>query len=652
MLPFPSLHPAPVSLSHGPVPYAVGPGNSRFHKAFTLVPLLLAFVFLLAGYPVAAQSPVGPPAPTVTPHLNTSALIPGQQHVLALVVDIPHGLHAQSATPSSEDYIPTRLTLSSPATPGLKTFDPVYPKGIDQDFPLLGGKLNIYEGRFILYLPVSLDGSVAPGTTVTFSGSVQTQLCNDSTCYPPTNTPFSATVTVAAPASKPTPADPALFADFDWTRFGQAMPAVAPAPTTKTRTAAPQIELFGGVAITLSAWYVTFPLALVVGVIFNVMPCVLPVLPLKAFSFYEAAKHSRARSLFHGAVFSLGMVLLFALLGVLISAFSVTWGQQFQYAWFVYPVALLLIAFATSMWGLFTVNLPAFVYNVDPRSDTIPGNLVFGAFTAILATPCVAPMFPALTLWAAAQPAVIGTLLFVTVGVGMALPYLVLSGFPELARRLPRTGPASEIVKQVMGFFVLATAVWLLGQRLMHGNTGLYLVAATAAAAGLFAIVRAAQLIGTRRAVVVATFFAVLFTAGGFSVAVAANRKTVDWQPYTDTALADLRKQHITLVKFTANWCSNCQVVEQTVFTDKSVKALLRDRDVSLLKVDLTFSGAPGSDLLRTLSPAGGIPLTAVYFPNRPDPVLLTSIYTPADLKATLTSPPAPASPLSQAPSP
>src|SRR4029079_11723689 len=134
---------------------------------------------------------------------------------------------------------------------------------------------------------------------------------------------------------------------------------------------------------------------------------------------------------------------------------------------FVWGIVILLVICAAGMFGTVTLTLPTSLYNVDPRQDTVGGNIVFGAFTAILATPCTAPLLPPLLIWASARPAYIGAPAVMMVGVGMALPYLILSAMPELARKFPRTGPWSELFKQMMGFLMLAAAAYFAGGRLV-----------------------------------------------------------------------------------------------------------------------------------------------------------------------------------------
>jgi thiol:disulfide interchange protein len=320
---------------------------------------------------------------------------------------------------------------------------------------------------------------------------------------------------------------------------------------------------------------------------------------------------------------------------------SLGWGDWFQKPWFVWPVTAILILMGLGMFGLFTFRLPLGVYTIDPRHDTYIGNFLFGILTAVLSTPCTAPLFPGLLAWAVLQAQAggrfVGIGVITMVGVGMAIPYLLLSAFPELARRLPRTGPWSELVKQLMAFLIFGVAAYFAGQQILPGNEFMWAVFAIAVCAAIFLIVRTAQLMPRPRPIVIALIIALGMGYGTFALARTLNRQSsVAWEHYSDDALAKAKAaKKLTLVKFTAKWCANCQYVEATVFTDPAALSALRDHDVEMLKADLTKSEAPGSDLLNELNPGGGIPLTAIYSPLREQPYILKSVYrTPALLSA------------------
>lgn len=588
---------------------------------------------MLALLASASAQPTGAlgetPKVEVSAFLNATPLTPGSQHVLAVVVDIPEGLHAQSATPSNEAFIRFEIKLTTPLPPGVQAFDTVYPKGHDQTYPMLG-TLNVYDGRVIAYIPLTVSADAAVREGLEISGVLTTQLCDDKSCFPPEDTTFAVKFAVATPGTPAVPGNAALFSGFDWSSFGKSIQPTGP-PTAMN---APRVF---GLALSPQSYPLAFSIAIFVGIIFNIMPCVLPVLPLKAYGFYEASQHSRARSLMLGLIFSSGVVAAFGVLGVIVFFAGQQWGSLFQQPWFTWSMVAILVAMAAGLWNLFTFRLPLGVYSFEPNHNSVSGNFLFGGFTALLSTPCTAPLFPALLLWASAQPKVVGLGLMLAVGVGMALPYLLLAGVPELARKFPRTGPWSELIKQMMGFLVLGTAVFLAGQALLPGMKFMFAIAATAVVAGGFLIVQTARLMP--RAVPIATscILALALIGSTGYAAVSLNQKSVEWTPFSDAALAAARAERRTvLIKFTANWCANCHYVEATVFTDRQVRTALTRKNVLLLKVDITRANAPGSDLLRQLNPAGGIPLTAIYFNGADEPVELASIFTPATLIETL----------------
>jgi thiol:disulfide interchange protein len=318
------------------------------------------------------------------------------------------------------------------------------------------------------------------------------------------------------------------------------------------------------------------------------------------------------------------------------------WGGWFRKPLFVWPITAILVIMALGMFGLFTFRLPLGVYTIEPRHDTYLGNFLFGILTAVLSTPCTAPLFPALLAWAVLQAKnggrFVGVGVIATVGVGMALPYLILSAFPELARKIPRTGAWSELVKQMMGVLIFGVAAYFAGQQLLNGNQFMWMVFAVAVAGGIFLVIRTRQLMPRPRPVFIAVVIALVMGSGTFALAQTLNRKSaVSWQHYSDAGLKAARDQkQLTLVKFTANWCANCQYIEATVYNDQEALRALSDDQVVMIKADLTRDGAPGTDLEESLNPGGGIPLTAIYSPAREKPYTLKSIYRTPTLLAAL----------------
>ncbi len=570
--------------------------------------------------------------------VSVSGLKPGEKAMAAVVVNILPGFHAQSRTPLEDFYVKFEMTMDeNPAV----TFGGVrYPEGHVEVYPALG-KLSVYTGRIVLLVPVEVKPDAKPGP-LKLTGKLRYQICDDQLCFPPESPKFAIETKVVAAGEKVEPVEPDLFKQAE-----KAAPASGEGDKGEgggKTVATQQVQIFGR-DLKQDAYVLAFFGAFVVGIIFNVMPCVLPVVPLKAMGFYQVSQHNRAKSLALGTVFSLGLIAAFAALALLVVVFrALDWGQLFQMTWFRLAIITILVVMAVSTFGFFTVNLPTSVYAVTPRHDTYVGNFLFGILTAALSTPCTFGMFVGLLAWALAQPAAIGAALVTTVGVGMAFPYLLLSAFPEMARRFPRTGPWAELVKQMMGFLLIGTAVYFARpfiEKLFQSERNTHLASdvfwwglfAVVALAGAFLIVRTVQFAKTMTPRLVAAALALLIIVPAFITVRNLTYHPHDWVPFTDAAFAEAKATgKPVLVEFTADWCGNCQYVEAFVINDRAVVKALKKHEVVMVKADVTDGDAPAIPLLGELNPAGAIPLTAIYSPHRKEPVLLTGIYSDEDL--------------------
>jgi thiol:disulfide interchange protein DsbD len=581
---------------------------------------------------------------TYSAALNATALRPGDHAVAAVVLDIMPGYHAQSHHPSNRSFIAMQVKAGD--TDAVMFGEPVYPEGRDVTYPGLG-VLNVYEGQTVVYVPIDVKADAKPGE-VEIGGTVTFQICDDRVCYPPQrNKPWSIKTQVVPAGTEVKPANPDLFAGYHGPA-AKAEPATAPTTQAAQAGSVPPTPIVtGGEDAGFSSTWAAFGAAFVAGLLFNIMPCVLPVLPLKAVGFYEVSQHRRGQSIAFGVVFSLGLIAVFAVLAMLVLVLRVvSWGGLFSHGWFVWTIVAILVAMALGLFGAFTFQLPTAVYNVTPRHDTYLGNFLFGGLTAILATPCTAPLLPALLLWAASRPGYVGVPAFIMVGVGMASPYLVLSAFPEVARRFPRAGAGAELFKQMMAFLLLIAAAYFAAGRLVHGTSFWWVVTAAVAVAALFLLARTVQITKGAGAVAAASVLAVAMVGGtawwsarvnglGRPAAASAAGPTADatWTPYSTAAFESARSAgNPVLVKFTANWCATCQYIEGTVFTDPAVWDELHRKGVTTLKADFTDDNPEAQTLLLSLNPSGGLPLTAVYFPGQDRPVTLGSVYTSSTL--------------------
>lgn len=595
--------------------------------------------------------------------VSKSALPAGGEAMLAVVLEIDPGFHAQSRTPLEANLIKFDLKLDP--VPALEFGEAVYPPGTIETYPALG-QVSVYTGDVVVRVPVKVKGD-APAGPIQITGRLRYQACDAQACYPPETPKFKIDTSVVAASAAVEANEAELFAD------AQVLPPpgpVVPAPPAPAKvndapsaasTTAPATQAASTSAASMPPmivddaspkWGAMFALlmAFVAGILFNIVPCVLPVLPIKVLGFAEVAKHDRGKTISLATTFGAGIVSVFAVLAILILGLKkITWGQQFSNPYFAWGIIILLLVLSLWLFGVFNFNLPTAAYAFTPRHDTYPGNFVWGILTAILSTPCTGPLFPPLMLWAQSQPTALGVPAMMMVGVGMAFPYVLLSAFPEAARSFPRVGPWSELFKQMLGFILLGFTVFFAAGRFTHPAGQWWATVPVAVLAALYLMARTVQLTEHARPVAISAVLSVaivtasVLTACRFSgvfdqrPAGGAMGEAVNWTPYSDSALEAARSANkIVLIKFTANWCLNCQYVEATVYHDQTAIESLRKHDVVTLKADLTDEDAPGWSRLRELTSTGGIPLTAIYAPGYSKPVQIASVYTTDTLVKTL----------------
>ncbi len=382
--------------------------------------------------------------------------------------------------------------------------------------------------------------------------------------------------------------------------------------------------------------------ALLGGLLLNLMPCVFPVLSLKILAFVEHAGDDRAVIRRQGWLFTAGvMVSFWALAGALIALRAggeqLGWGFQLQSPGFVAALAVLMFGLALSLAGVFEVGLS--LTAVGGRGEW--GAFGTGVLATVVATPCTAPfMGPALG-FALTRPPVESLAVFGALGLGMALPYLVLSYAPRLLQRLPRPGPWMVTFKQLMAFPLFATVLWLLNVFLQQTSVA----AAGALATALLALAFAGWLWGrlqhggrTGPAWVLVALLAaapgVWLTHGAVTFDDAVD--TALWQPWSPEEEARLRASGTPVfVNFTAAWCISCKVNEKVVFERDDVRAAFARHGVVTLLADWTDRN---DTIAGTLSAYGreGVPLYLYHAPGADRPQVLPSVLTPAMLIATL----------------
>ncbi|MFO0962383.1 MAG: thioredoxin family protein [Phycisphaerales bacterium] len=618
---------------------------------------LLALIGALAAVP-AAHAQLADSGSLVkfkvVPALKTAA--PGDTLPVALVFDIEPGWHIWPSEAVTEAlpkeyarfdgaiYLDLEVTVApaSGATAAVANIQWPAVHGAKADIGDGPQTYGVYEGRTVALLPVIVGADAKDAITI--SVKARLQACNSSTCAGPGDVEATATLPIGAERAAVGPEDAPLFAGFDPTVFGRikdnpAMGAAGPAVKSKPIN----FPLFGyDFKLDPDAGFF-FPLMLVLafvgGAILNFTPCVLPVVPLKIMGLAAAAAGDRKRTFMLGVAMTAGVVGFWLLLGVLLSSvkgFEQS-NQLFQYPAFTIGVGVFIAAMAIGMAGFYNIGLPQWVYAIEPKHETYGGSVIFGVMTAVLSTPCTAPLMGAAAGWAVTTKSA-GTILavFFAIGLGMGSPYLVLSAFPQMAKRVPKSGPASDLLKQVMGLLLLAAAFFFIGagvNGLLAEPSKLYwwVVGATGFAAGAWLVYRTVRIARTNAAR--ATFvLAGLFIAGvSAAIPPVLTYEKLPWSRYTPAGLVAAQKSgQVVVLDFTADWCINCKTLEKTVLESDQVAAVLREPSVELLKADITGDNPDGKAKLAELGRVT-IPLLVVFAPNGTE-VFRSDAYTAAQV--------------------
>jgi len=543
---------------------------------------------------------------------DRASYAPGEVARLVAVVDVQDGWHLQAHRPTFDYLIPTVLRVELPA--GWPEAEVEYPAPIRYRFAFAEEELDVYEGRVRIFAELAVPAGADPGE-IAIAATLRYQACDDRQCLPPVERRAETKLRVGASGEA---ANAELFAQ-------EAAPATAaaavPRPAGRSLVA---ILLFG----------------LLGGLILNAMPCVLPVLSLKVFGLVRAAGLGR-REVTSGALATAAGILVsfWALAGAAIAAkaagSAVGWGVQFQRPGFVAFLAVVILLFTLNLWGLFEIQLPGRLAAAagGGAREGLGGHFASGLFATLMATPCSAPFLGTAVGFALAREAFEVLAVFTAIGVGMALPYLLLAVAPGAARWLPKPGVWMETLKGVMGFLLAGAMIWLLyvlGNQIAPER--LALVEGVLLAVGLATWLASRSPLGSmpRRSwgalALVAGLGAIALAAGGSAPAragtVAGDSGGIAWRPW-DPAEAERLAAAGTPVflDITADWCVTCKVNERLILETPEVRAALAAHGVVAMKGDWTHRDDAIGEFLASHG-RYGIPFYMLYRPGREPNVL------------------------------
>lgn len=372
------------------------------------------------------------------------------------------------------------------------------------------------------------------------------------------------------------------------------------------------------------------------GFILNFMPCVLPVIALKLHALLSVPEQKTQEKRFFREqmlFFALGILAWFVVLAVLFGVLGLTWGQLFQKYWLMLFLCILVFVLALSLFDVF--HLPIINLRASEQKNARLDTFLSGFLATILATPCSGPLLGGVLGFVLTQSFLIIMIVFACMGLGMALPYLVFACKPGFVSFMPKAGNWLLVLEKMLAFFLLGTALYLFSllPDFLHLKTLSFLLLLCICLyvwgkwASVYLSKRQKRLTFSGCCVCIALCFWVLFIQ---TPQTSGTGQKVFWQEFQAQKFMQNLGQQTLLVKFTADWCPTCKVLEQTVFTEKNMQELfaLAPEEIEFILADMTRYDEEKQTFLTSLGSAS-IPFLAVFPKNNPyQPLIVRDIYT------------------------
>jgi len=578
----------------------------------------IAALLILSGAVVAQGSGAYSEQPAaIEALLQHPAVAPGGKSALAVQFRCEQGWHFYA----SADDAPAGMNLKlKPSSPDFINFDePIFPQSESYRDQMAGKTVTVFSGDFTVYIPFTVEAS-GSADSADMDIQIEGALCSQSQCRMPEFAPLSVKLKISPAAVMDNP------------RFS--LPGTG-AEQTDATSAGP----------TGAANYPVFTalgLAFLAGLILNIMPCVWPVLPIIVTRLVEQSHQSKSRSVFMGLAFCGGIMLFFAALAVLniiLQLFYGTvlqWGDQFRSPAFIAAMVILLVVLALFMFGLFTIRVPGSISSRGGSGKGFAGAVAMGFLAAILSTPCSFAVLAAAFAWAQIQPLYLATVAILTIGVGMAVPYAVLTSSPALLSKLPKPGGWMEFVKEALGFLLLVIAAWLFtALPVQLKSKVLYLALAVAFA--VWVCGKWTTYTTPKRTKWIVRLLATTLLIAVILILFACGADRIDWQEYDRQSIETARENgRPVLIEFTADWCLSCSVVGKTVFGRPEIARLIKEKNVLAVKADTTSRGSPATDALKKIYNEPGVPVTILHLPGREEPIRYRTKLFADELKSAL----------------
>ncbi len=527
---------------------------------------------------------------SVSARLSKRPVKAGEDVEAALLVGIDDGWHVNAHEPLQEFLIGTSLELEPHGS--FVVSDIRYPEPELAAFDFADEKLAVLEGEVPIFLSIRTSDS-APAGTDSLRGTLRVQACNDQVCLRPSTVPVSIPFELVGTEGASKLQHSELFDAYD---------AGVIVQTPRDNDVA---RLFSERGMLLA-----FMGIFAIGLALNLTPCVYPMLSVTVSLFGANEASSLWKAFGRAAVYVLGIASMYTVLGTVAAFTGSLFGGVLQSPWVLASVGVLLFALAASMLGLYEIRLPVGLTSKLGSAHGMAGPFglfLSGLVVGIFAAPCIGPPVIALLAFVGAKgDPLFGSAAFLTLSLGLGLPYLILGTFSSLLNRLPRSGMWMVWVKRIFAVVLIGAGLFYLGLAFAPANAMLA-IPITLVGTGLFVALRSVMPSPSDLSRRVSWSLGAVLVLIGILAFRGLQKPGVEWEPYSAARVeASMAADRPVMLDFYADWCIPCLELDRVTFTDEAV--VEEAERFTMLKVDLTQFDSPEAEQLRRQYDVAGVP--------------------------------------------
>lgn len=541
---------------------------------------------------------------TARTHIGFSSASQGGTFPIAVELDINGKWHINANKVNDEYLIPTEISIEVPD--GIEVMEIVFPRAVQKRLSFSEEKLALYDGTVYIGALLAIDSEFPVGDTSVVV-IVTYQACDNEKCIAPETKRLTIPIRISTPAEAVGITNEDVFEKIKF-GAGYSSSISYDEEGDDSGTLSNIIETKG--------YFWGFLAVFLAGLALCLTPCVYPMIPITVSYFGGQSDGKTSRTVLLAISYLLGMATMYSSLGLVAALTGGLFGAAMQNPFVLAAIALIFVALAMSMFGLYEIRIPAALSGVaGTAKQGVLGSFLMGLTVGIVAAPCIGPfVFGLLTFVGQKGSPVLGFFLFFVLAVGLGTPFVVLAILSGSITKLPKSGQWMEWIRKLFGFILLVMAVYFLrtlmqdwlsalimGAMLIMSGIILGFVIKTGNASLVFNVFR--RLVGT--ALVVLGIYMIVTNIGPLS---SKNEHGIAWQPYTPEALEQAKaKGEFTLIDFTAAWCIACKELDHKTFSREDV--VEATETFVNLTADMTKWGSDPIKVLRKQYGIVGLPV-------------------------------------------